>query len=402
MSNKIIEAQNLWALQNKDAPYRYAKTDLDLWEDKNPKQFNEAKEKTNNDVNSNNGRSWDNHYATWQEFCGDTKNVWPIDKFTKDFNMENRPQRPFDPDHLYKDMISPHDGVFDHSLAGAIDVAVRPDGSNNAWNAWHTLTLAKLCGITHLKVNLLKHPTSWTLEQCRIKETSLYHSKNGLAKKSSTEDLFVKNVIVQKDKGSKKNPDIILSDMFEEMNITPDGSKPTYQKIKGITTLKQSRASLIKYHGNSKTADIKMKEYLGILKERFPKETISGYLFGGLVDFMIKFEDKIEKLDTKRLSDMFESYPLFTQENYIATSDNFKGKNTESISIRIANLFNEFMLKSNITPRRPITLAKAQKAYEEKLPKLHIRQIFDSTKHEFEVQCPHCQEMHNVDIDKVI
>ncbi len=78
---------------------------MTLWQDHQSKLFTNAKAICDNADNQSQGLNWDQHYSTWHEFVTDEDNVWPIEKFKKDLNEGNRPQRPFDPKHLQKDLI---------------------------------------------------------------------------------------------------------------------------------------------------------------------------------------------------------------------------------------------------------------------------------------------------------
>ena len=407
---KLIEAQNLWALEHSDNPYRTAKMDLDLWKSHGPDNFKNAYILCNKDVNLNHGKYWDQHYDSWASFCADEKNVWPIDKFKKDLNTNKRPQRPFDQKHLDKDLIKHHDGIFNHALAGPIDVAIRPDGSISVWDHWHTVLFAKMCGITHLRINRITHDKELTLEECRAVECDLYFSKNGLCKKSSAEDTFEKSVAVARHKGSSSitNPDIALMNIYDRLLLSPTGKNPNYRALNGVSVIKTARAELIKLNqGDIKKADTKIEEYLKLLKDSYTTGSISGYFFLGIVHFMNKFESKFRELKypltVENLSEMFKDLQKggVTQDQIIATAKNQKGLPAESISMRIANLWSKWMKSSKKSARGPITLPTAIAAYGEDLPEMEIKTQFQSKEASAEVQCPVCQNMHKVKVSEL-
>ena len=407
---KLIEAQNLWALEHSDNPYRTAKMDLDLWKSNGPDNFKNAYILCNKDVNLNHGKYWDQHYDSWASFCADEKNVWPIDKFKKDLNTNKRPQRPFDQKHLDKDLIKHHDGIFNHALAGPIDVAIRPDGSISVWDHWHTVLFAKMCGITHLRINKITHDKKLTLEECRAVECDLYFSKNGLCKKSSAEDTFEKSVAVARHKGSSSitNPDIALMNIYDRLLLSPTGKNPNYRALNGVSVIKTARAELIKLNqGDIKKADTKIEEYLKLLKDSYTTGSISGYFFLGIVHFMNKFESKFRELKypltVENLSEMFKDLQKggVTQDQIIATAKNQKGLPAESISMRIANLWSKWMKSSKKSARGPITLPTAIAAYGEDLPEMEIKTQFQSKEASAQVQCPVCQNMHKVKVSEL-
>ena len=409
INTKIIEAQNLWALENSDNPYRTAKMDLDLWKSKGPENYTNAQTICDKDININHGKYWDQHYDSWASFCADEKNVWPIDKFEKDLNTNKRPQRPFDQKHLNQDLIKHHDGIFNHALAGPIDVAIRSDGSISVWDHWHTVLFAKMCGITHLRINKITHDKKLTLEECRAVECDLYFSKNGLCKKSSAEDTFEKSSAVAKSKGetSLTNPDIALSNIYDKLLLSPTGKNPNYRHLNGVSVIKTVRASLIKQYGNTVDADAKIELYLTLLRDSFNTGPISGYFFLGIVHFMNKFQTKYANLDfpltVNNLSVMFKELQAGgkTQEDFIATAKNQKGLPAESISMRIANFWSKWMKSSGKSSRGPITLPAAIAAYGEDLPEMEIKTQFQSKEASAQVQCPVCQNMHKVKVSEL-
>ena len=120
---------------------------------------------------------------------------------------------------------------------------------------------------------------------------------------------------------------------------------------------------------------------------------------------MISFEDMIEKLDTIHLHKFFKIHTAtgLDQAKFISTSENYKGKSSESISVRIANLFNEWVFryyqKTDTPIKRPITLKKATSVYGNDLPDLLIKSTFHQTNEYITVQCPHCHEMLEADVN---
>ena len=403
INKKVIDAQNDWALSNSDNPYRTANMDMDLWELIASDQYDNAKAICQEPkINKKNGKHWDQHYNSWEQFCNDTNNVWNIDSFKKDLNINKRPQRPTDVGHLYQDLIKHHGGVFCHALAGPIDVAIRPDGSVSTWDHWHTVCYAKLCGIEYLRVNKLVHNKDMTLEECRAVECGLYYSKNGLSKKSTAEDVFEKSVVVSKHngKGARRDPNIALMAIYERLLLSPTGKNPNYRPIQGVSVIKLARARLIKNYGSAEVADKKITDYLRLLRDSFKTGSISGYFFLGIVDFMSKFEAKFSPvLTVKNLAEMFDELTRAgrTQQDFIATAQNQKGLPAESISMRLANFWSKWMKTSGRANRvAPITYPAALKAYGKTLPEIEIKTQFQSKDAAVEVQCPECQNMHKV------
>ena len=404
---KTITAQNDWAERNAESPYRTAQMDLDMWEQMASDQYANMVQKCINDDNQSNGTNWYHHFKSWNEFINDTA-VWSIDKFTKDLVPSgNRPQRPLDVGHLREDIINPHDGIFNHALAGPIDVAVRPDGSINVWDHWHTVVYAKLCGITHLRINLIVHDKHLTLEECRSVECDLYYSKNGRNKKATPEDIFEKSVAVAKAKGStaKVNPDIALNEIYEKLLISPTGKKPSYRELNGVKILRKLRGNLANTFKSTDDADIQIFDLLKLLRDAFPQGKISGYLLTGISDFLSRFESKHAALTIKNLAEMFDEKTRTgsTMEDFIGTSQNKKGMPAESISMRMASIWSEWMKTSGRATRQvPISKASALAAYKDVFQELEISAQFNiKSTNSIDVQCPVCQNIHQVKIDEL-
>jgi|TARA_B110000902_G_C14212807_1_gene551993 hypothetical protein len=401
INQKLIDAQNKWAQEHPDNPYRTAELDTDLWKTLASENYEQAETVCRtNSSNLKNGLNWDQHYTSWSQFCADENNVWPIEKFAKDLNNQKRPQRPFDCQHLVSDIINQHDGEFNHALAGPIDVAIRPDGSINVWDHWHTVLFAYMSGISHLRVNVIRHPSQLTLEDCRAVECGLYHSKNGLSKKSTTEDVYEKTVVVDRYKGktAKDSPNIATDNIFQELCLSPTNKNTGFRGINGVGVINSSRSALIKEHGVAE-ADKKIESYLKLIRDSFPTGLISGYFYLGINNFMNKFEDRFTELNVKSLSTMFsELAPSgYTADKFISTSDNKKGLPAESISMRIAHTWSTWMKDSKRTSRKPITVKAALEAYGQKLPELEIKMQFGSvTEEKHDVQCPQCQNIHTI------
>jgi len=402
---KTITAQNDWAEKNAESPYRTAQMDLDMWHQYASDQYANMLQKCLNDDNKNNGTNWHHSFKSWNEFINDT-GVWAIDKFTKDLVPSgNRPQRPLDIGHLREDMINPHDGIFNHALAGPIDVALRPDGSINVWDHYHTVVFAKLCNISHLRINLYVHEKHLTLEECRQDECEMYFSKNGRSKKSTPEDIFEKSVAVAKAKGSTAlvNPDIALNEIYEKLLISPTGKRPSYRELNGVNILRKLRGNLANTFQSTADADVLIFDLLKLLRNAFPQGKISGYLLTGISDFLLRFENKQPNLNIKNLSEMFDELTSTgsSMEDFIGSTQNKKGMPAESISMRMASIWSEWMKSSGRATRQvPISKASALAAYRDVFQELEINAQFNiKPSSSFDVQCPHCQNIHSVKTD---
>jgi len=408
-NNKVQDAQNEWASHplNKSNPYRTAQMDLTLWQDHQSKIFTNAKAICDNADNQSQGLNWDQHYSTWHEFVTDEDNVWPIEKFKKDLNEGNRPQRPFDPKHLQKDLIELSEGIFDHALAGPIDVAIRKDGSTNTWDHWHTVLFAATCGITHLRVNKFTHQES-DLEKSRIHECDLYYKRNGRNKKSSAEDIFEKETVVSK---SSKTPTSKLNVMFESLLISPSGKKSNYTQLTGVESIRKLRTKLSSSYGKTELADKKLKEILQMTMRCFPKETISSTFVRGVSHFLLNFEGNsgLSKVVSDNLSletlERMLTNGIGTgnkQSYYTSGKDvndvNAKNQPAEASSIRIAEAWSQWMFNKKINGigRRPITLKIARIVYATTLSDFEINSKFDNTEVKVEAQCPECDHVFSV------
>jgi len=409
-SKKIQDAQNAWASHpiNARNPYRSAQMDMDLWEEYQSKIFTNAKSICDNADNQNRGLNWNQHYKSWEDFIADEANVWPIEKFLKDFNEGIRPQRPFDPQHLEKDMIELSDGIFDHALAGAIDVGIRYDGSSNVWDHWHTVLFAAMCGITHLRVNKYVHETS-DLEASRIHECSLYYKRNGRNKKSSSEDIFEKETVTVKN--SLTNPTTQLNILFQELLISPSGKNSNYTSLSGVEGIKKARKILSKSLGGVKAADKKLKEILEMTMRCFPGQTIQSTFVRGLVHFVLNFENSslspsiTANLNLMSLEAMFidgvsnSKTQSFYTTGLSVNDVSAKNQPAQASSIRIAQAWSEWMFAKKLLKRRPISLKIAKLVYANTLSDFEIAAKFDNSEKTIEVQCPSCDDVFNFKID---
>jgi len=417
VNTRIIQEQQEWAFAQGDNAYRVPKMDFDLWESIASNQYEAAQKMCNNSVNSDHGKNWKGIHNTWEDFIADDKYVWPISKLTKDLNSNKTPQRPFDPNHLVKNLIEFHNGEFDHALAGTVDVAMRPDGSNNVWDHYHTILYATLCGITHVRVNVTYHPKSLTYTQCREQEILWYYAKNGRNKQSGAEEIFVKENIIAESNGDKleDSPKRIIGKMFHKAGIDIDGSNCFDTKVSGIGCFVNGRTMLHKMSKDDKKADEEMQEYISILRNRFgssatkKKVSISGYMFLGLIHFVTSF-NHIESLNPSSIKNMFDFYTDKDMDDYISTNKNLKNNNAESISLRFSKFWSDYMFKSTTTynKRRPIRAKDAVKVYglqgqkgnSQGLPDEYINAAFDTKiSKKVDVQCDHCDKWSTKNVD---
>ena len=399
---QIIEHQNKWASDpaNADLPYRTPKLDIDLWKTLGSIKYDVARALCMSSESYGTGINWNQSYDTWEDFTSDEKHVWPMEKFFKDLTKDKRPQRPYDAEHLY-DMIKQSKGIFNHALASMIDVAVRPDGSINTWDHWHTVLLAYMCGVTHLRVNVNTHPTNLNLEQCRAVECGMYDSRNGKSKKSSAEDIFEKEAVKLKGDNAdpKINPTLALENIFEQLNISLTGKNTNFSSINGVKAIKKTRGDLIKHYGKPEIADRKIKSYLSAIKECFPQEVISSHVFRGICHLLMNFEDQHPDLTIGSLSEMFKHKKLngCKQSHYTSNGSvndvSVKNQPAETVSLRLLHAWSEWMFTSGQKKRRPISKKSVVKVFQDILSEIEIDQKFDSGSEMFKIQCSHCQNI---------
>ena len=388
--------------------YRTAKDDVDLWRDLRPGTLEKA-EAVVKDVNNGKGIGWEQYAETWEDFIS-LENVVPVKELVKDFYQGDEcPQRPTDIEHILNDLVIPSNGQFDHAQAGAISRCIRPDKSSNVWDCWHTTVYAYICGVSHLRQDPYFHPEHLSLTECRLKECEMFERKNGNCRPVSERELFTKKVAIKKAKGktAKTDAEVSLHKMLEECKIATS-QKPGYTTMDNLGLIKDTRKDLKLHHvGNPDLADQQLKSTLKMITNVFPGEKILGGLVAGITDFMIRFSD-LEHVNHKTLTDFFGQQTKFseykTQNGYIKSNHNIKGRNKESISIRISALWNDWMFtyrKELCNNRKPITSKNGQTKYLDKMPPNYVKGVYsDIPKNKITVHCDNCSNTWEQSITK--
>ena len=369
-------------------PYRTLQQDLDLWESSDLKNFQWAKDLVK-DKNPT-GVNWNGLGDTWQEFC-DSSSTMPVDKFIKDMEV----QRPFDPNHLFK-IIKNSGGVFSHVKAGAVDRAVRPDGSTNVWDHWHTALFAKLAGVSHLQASTYVHEQK-TLEECRSEERDLFDDKNAHSLRVGMEKVHEHQVLRMKNSDkAKTDPDVAISKIFEELHITATGKKTSYTRIDGLMKIKESR-KMWQNHlmGSSANADRQLKNILRMWTEVFPKEKIDATLTEALTFGMITFAD-VDTLTvanwTKYFTAQKDAGNFTKMSDYGRSANKMKHKSKQSLALFLIYQWNEWVFNSPDVggSKRPITTAKAVTAFNQVMPEKFVNSVWKQASGKQKVQCSEC------------
>ena len=207
------------------------------------------------------------------------------------------------------------------------------------------------------------------------------------------------NIGIKKSTGkkAKTDADISLMEILEKCKISTS-KKPGYVSIDNLTAIRETRKSLKKHHvGSPDTADIQLAQSLNMITSIFHGESIMGSFLEGLTDFMIRFSD-LEHVNHRNLKDFFSQNAKHSdwqkQTGYIQSNKNIKGRNKESISIRIASEWNLWMFaykKELCGCKKPITSKVGMVKYIGRMPANYIEGVFlDIPKCKIQVQCSQC------------
>ena len=380
--------------------YRTVQDDIDTWRNISPETLEKA-EAICEGKNNGKGFGWEQFVESgnWEDFVA-LPEVELVESLVKDFYQGNEcPQRPTDIQHLFENLVKESDGIFNHIQAGRADRCIRPDGSSNIWDSWHRVLYAYLCGVTHIRVDTTYHSEDMSIEECRIAECILFEKKNGRCRMVGEKELFSKRVAIKKSTGkkAKTDADISLMEILEKCKISTC-KKPGYVSIDNLTAIRETRKALKKHHvGSPDTADIQLAQSLNMITSIFHGESIMGSFLEGLTDFMIRFSD-LEHVNHRNLKDFFSQNAKHSdwqkQTGYIQSNKNIKGRNKESISIRIASEWNLWMFaykKELCGGKKPITSKVGMVKYIGRMPANYIEGVFlDIPKGKIQVQCSQC------------
>lgn len=382
-------ARNMQYQDAETTPYRSVHDDLELFQKANPKKFSTVAAILR-DLNPT-GVNWNAYADTWEEFT-QRDDVIPVKNLVKDMEA----QRPIDFDHL-TDLIKDSQGIFDHAQYGSIDQAVRPDGSKNVWDCWHTTLFAFISGCTHVRVSRLIHIDNKTLEECRDTERTMFERRNVKNLRTTAGqafDIAVKRKLKAiKDGKLKSDSEVAVNKIFSKLNITVSGKKSTYTFLDGLVKIKNARMMMQNHYMDDSLADNQLESLLRLFQDVFPKEKIDATMIEALAFDLILFAD-VAKMDLFHWRKFFEAQKVSgafpTINSYSKGTVKLKHKSKESLGLFLAYSWNEWMAKSKTVTKRPITIAKAKTAFNVHFDESFVNSIWVQTTGTIKVQCKNC------------
>ena len=377
-------------------PYRTPEEDLKLWKKYQPKKYEEAKKLC--EINRETG-GFDFPMGA------DTSKWEDATNLTKDLNRDGVcPQRPFDPEHLYK-MIKRANGRFSHSQSGGIHRAYRPDGSSNTWDDYHTTLFAALAGIK-VRIIKFKHNDDATLEECRVKESEMFDTKNGKSKPVGADQTFEKEVTQLKTKKNvtDKNVKLVLDNILSSKKLCTTGKQKDFIKFNGIKQLEVAYKQLQK-HYEFDEVKTHTKKILSVQMKSFPNKDVSAYFHEAISFILPKVRDlnlTLKDKDDKDITFLESLQEFFIAQHsangtevgfYINTNENIKNKSKETIALRIISMWNDWYFNTGRGNKRPITKKRGKSLFSDVLPLWIIDAHFKQPDETKEVTCPVCSNV---------
>ena len=126
----------------------------------------------------------------------DQSNLIDIDCLYIDFDC----QRIFHLRKAVKKISSSHGGEYKPEACGAIDVAIRPDGTHFVWDGLHRTILAGLAGFTQIPISEYRHPSRASNLECQQAEARFFKMRNADSEPMKPEEIWKAKVVYGDDK----------------------------------------------------------------------------------------------------------------------------------------------------------------------------------------------------------
>lgn len=217
-------------------------------------------------------------------------------------------------------------GGFDIHGAGAIDVAIRPDGKKFVWDGLRRAIMAGLCDLDEVSASIYQHNFNEFPMKCQQKEARFFKMRNADSEKMKPEEIF-KSKIAYRDGDSMKILGILCN-----CNLDVEGLNPGGRVLGGFNELL--------YNINT-TKDALKEPYLvsasKIIQAVYSREkNVSVYLLCGLA-WLLQVNDTLAKSysEDEILEALLAKKTVFPKQGSL-TNKRLTRKGRESVAYIIA------------------------------------------------------------------
>ena len=190
-----------------------------------------------------------------------------------------------------KDMNNIHRIYFNKMLAGAVDIAIRPDGRGFIWDGFRRSIIALLCGKRFIKTSIEKHEDGTSEADCKAIESFVFKIKNGFAESMPKEELYKSGIVHEEEESMK------LYKVIVDMGVDVLGTNPGHPELGAFSEFKDTVISeRLETNDYLVQASYKMQKAWTTVDEKGISQkptNLTGYTLCGLA----KFLDVLEKED---------------------------------------------------------------------------------------------------------
>ena len=186
-----------------------------------------------------------------------------------------------------KDMNNIQRLYFNKMLAGAIDIAIRPNGRGYVWDGFRRAIIALLCGVRFIKNSIEEHEETISEADCKAIESFVFKIKNGLSESMPKEELY-KSGIVHKEEESMKLYKVIV-----DMGVDVLGTNPGHPELGAFSEF-QDTVLRGKLSNNDYLVQFSRKQQVA-----WKQDSLTGYLTCGgarLLDVLEQVDEDGNKL----------------------------------------------------------------------------------------------------------
>lgn len=215
-------------------------------------------------------------------------------------------------------------GHFDESVAGHVDVAIRPDGRAFVWDGFRRTTMAGLVDGSAIVVSKFKHPRDLSNKECQKSEAKKFKVRNSDNEKMKPEEVF-KSKTVYGDEEALAILDSLKKCELNILNLVPNG-----RSLGGFQHFEETwrKENLRDY----------LPEASQIIQQvdRWKSDSVSVNLLGGLTEFLYINDEVSHPLSQLEILKSFNNNKNNDRQNDIA-KNRLSGKSRESIAFYIGN-----------------------------------------------------------------
>jgi len=220
---------------------------------------------------------------------------------------------------------------YDKMCAGAIDIAIRPEGASFTWDGFRRSIIAMIFGIRYPKYSICVHPKNWSDEKCRAQEAFAFKKRNGDNEPMAREELY-KSGLQFSDPKCLETLDVLKKCKLDVLRTNPNASKT----LDGFAEFEDTI--------HKKKVDIEhLVTASTIIRKSWSKDTsVSSYLLCGLAryihlenDMVLDFSHNITGKDGCDLLPKMKNYASENTQGSLV-KNRISKYGIETISARIA------------------------------------------------------------------